>query len=130
MDGLVGVESLSAAASVSIKLLIFDKMTKDKKYIIERISESVRQIDPNAKVYLFGSRARGDETPDSDWDILILTEYAVSIKDEQRFRHKLIPLELELGEAFSTFVYYQKDWITRHRITPFYQNVTKEGIKI
>ncbi|MBW6536858.1 MAG: nucleotidyltransferase domain-containing protein [Mariniphaga sp.] len=69
-----------------------------KKKIVRRVSE----IDPDAEVYLFGSRARGDFKKDSDWDLLILTNYPVTLKDEQRYRHHLIPLELETGEAFST----------------------------
>jgi uncharacterized protein len=98
--------------------------------IKKMIAKWVHEVDPDAEVYLFGSRARGDFKKDSDWDLLILTNYPVTLKDEQRFRHHLIPLELETGEAFSTFVYEKLDWETRHKITPFYQNVTREGIQI
>ena len=97
-----------------------------KKMIAERVNE----IDPKAEIFLFGSRARGDFNENSDWDILILTNYPVSLKDEQRFRHHLVFLELETGEVFSTFVYEKKDWETRHKITPFYQNVIKESYQI
>jgi uncharacterized protein len=98
--------------------------------IKKMIAKWVHELDPDAEVYLFGSRARGDFKKDSDWDLLILTNSPVTLKDEQRFRHHLIPLELETGEAFSTFVFERKDWETRHNITPFYQNVTNESIQI
>jgi len=46
-------------------------MTIDDK-IKDRIKQNIDAIDPNAEAYLFGSRARGNEDTDSDWDVLIL----------------------------------------------------------
>jgi len=105
-------------------------MDKKKKLITQKISAKIKEIDASAEIYLFGSRARGDEKPDSDWDILILSKNQITLKDEQKFRHHLIPLELELGEAFSVFVFSKKEWDTRHSITPFYHNVKFERIQI
>jgi predicted nucleotidyltransferase len=42
--------------------------------ILDNISKAIRRKDPYAEVFLFGSRARGDNRPDSDWDILILID--------------------------------------------------------
>ncbi|RLD88626.1 MAG: nucleotidyltransferase domain-containing protein [Bacteroidetes bacterium] len=94
------------------------------------IRNSIHLIDPNAEVILYGSRARGDERTDSDWDILILTNYPVDIPTERKFRDKLYDLELKNGESFSVFAYSKNDWTTKQRITPFYQNVTQEGIRL
>ena len=45
-------------------------MNKD---VLEHIEDTVRDIMPlDARILLFGSRARGDARPDSDWDILII----------------------------------------------------------
>ncbi len=93
------------------------------------IRNSIHMIDPKAEVILYGSRARGDERTDSDWDILILTNYPVDLEIERKFRDKLYDLELETGESFSVFAYSKNDWVTKQRITPFYQNVTQEGIR-
>jgi len=30
----------------------------------------IKKVDPDAEVILFGSRAKGEEREDSDWDIL------------------------------------------------------------
>jgi predicted nucleotidyltransferase len=81
-------------------------------------------------VVLYGSRARGDDHIDSDWDILVLTDSQSDIHTERRFRHKLYDLELETGESFSVFVYSKHDWHKRQNITPFYRNVSREGLQI
>ena len=103
-------------------------MKAKTQHISQLIRNSVRSIDPKAEVILYGSRARGDERIDSDWDILILTDYSVNLQIEREFRDKLYDLELETGEPFSVFAYSKSDWQTKQRITPFYQNVTQEGI--
>ena len=103
-------------------------MKTKTQYISQLIRNSISSIDPNAEVILYGSRARGDERTDSDWDILILTDYVINLQIERKFRDNLYDLELETGEPFSVFAYSKNDWQTKQRITPFYQNVTQEGI--
>jgi len=103
-------------------------MKRKTKYISQLIRTYVNSIDNNAEVILYGSRARGDERKDSDWDILILTDYSIDPSQERRFRDKLYDLELETGEPFSVFVYSKNEWQTKQRITPFFFNVTHEGI--
>ncbi|TKK70312.1 nucleotidyltransferase domain-containing protein [Ilyomonas limi] len=59
-------------------------MAMTKEEILATIKEKVLSIVPNAKVMLFGSRARGDWHEESDWDILVLTEQEVTheLKEE------------------------------------------------
>jgi predicted nucleotidyltransferase len=39
--------------------------------ILENIRTLKRQLLPNDRMILFGSQARGDARPDSDWDLLV-----------------------------------------------------------
>lgn len=105
-------------------------MKKKTQYIGRLIKNCISEIDPNAIVILYGSRARGDEHQDSDWDILILTDYPANLEVERKFRNELYDLELETGEAFSVFVYSKIDWQTKQRITPYYHSVTTEGVNL
>lgn len=98
--------------------------------LLQKIKSYAQAIDAGAEVILFGSRARGTAREDSDWDILILVPGPVTLKLEQAFRHKLFELELEFGQAISTFVYSKSDWNGKFRVTPLYRNVAKEGIEI
>ena len=105
-------------------------MNRKSKNIGRLIRSAINLVDESAEVILYGSRARGDERVDSDWDVLILTDYPVDQEVEQNFRNYLYDLELETGEAFSVFVYSKKNWTTKQRITPFYQNVIREGVSL
>lgn len=105
-------------------------MKKKTQYIGRLIKNCISEIDPNAIVILYGSRARGDERNDSDWDILILTDYPANLEVERKFRNELYDLELETGESFSIFVYSKHDWQTKQKITPYYQNVITEGVNL
>jgi predicted nucleotidyltransferase len=40
--------------------------------IFEQIRQLKRELIPNERLILFGSQARGDARPDSDWDLLLL----------------------------------------------------------
>jgi predicted nucleotidyltransferase len=105
-------------------------MTHKDNDIIKRIKASIKIIDPRAQVIIFGSRARGDAKIESDWDILILTDYLVTTEVERSFRNNLFDIEIETGEVFSTFVYQKQIWNTKHKVTPLYRNIKREGVRI
>ncbi len=105
-------------------------MKTDKSIVLSRIKSIVKEIDPTADVILYGSRARGDEHPDSDWDLLILVNSKADLDYERIFRHSLYEIELELGEAFSITVYNKIEWRSKHWMTPLYQNISDEGLRI
>jgi predicted nucleotidyltransferase len=103
-------------------------MRYSRDYIITLIRKKVKETDPEAEVILYGSRARQDDKKGSDWDLLILTHYSVSFREEQAFRHHLYDIELETGEIISTFVYSKMAWEREHSLTPLYQEISREGI--
>ena len=101
---------------------------KDTKKILQRIKLTVNQSDPSARVYLYGSRARGNARPDSDWDLLILIgKENVSDEDEKKITWPLYDLEFETGEVLSPMVYSEREWFSKYRVTPFYLTVMREG---
>ncbi len=84
--------------------------------------------DPTAKIYLYGSRAKGSASKESDWDLLILLKRKKITPDiERSITSPLYDLEFETGELISPMVYAENEWNTKYRITPFYQNVMNEG---
>src|SRR5450759_1433943 len=106
-------------------------MIRRKKHVIQLIRQKVNEIDNTAEVILYGSRARGDNKQDSDWDVMILLKQKnVDKKVEQTVRHHLLDLELEIGVPISVFVYSKSDWEGKYSITPLFKSIKKEGILI
>ena len=99
--------------------------------IIDRISKSIHSKDPKAEAFLFGSRARGNNRNDSDWDILILIDNdKVTNEIDDYFRDDLYNIELESGQIISTFIYSKEYWTKTLVYSPLYKNVIKEGVKL
>ena len=68
----------------------------DSNNILQRIKSIVFKSDPLAKVYLYGSRARGTMQPDSDWDLLILlNKDKITYDIEKDVTYPLYELEFE-----------------------------------
>lgn len=96
--------------------------------VLKRIKKIVLDREPTAKVYLYGSRARGVIRPDSDWDLLILLKQdKITVDLEKKVTYPLYDLEFEIGEIISPAVYSEKEWNTKHKITPFYSNVMRDS---
>ena len=99
--------------------------------ILENITKAIHRQDPTAQAFLFGSRARGDNKPDSDWDIIILiNNKSVTSEIEDRFRDVLYNIELESGQIISTFIYPKTFWNKTLKYSPLYKAVKKEGIAL
>ena len=95
------------------------------------IASSIHQKDPNAEAILFGSRARGDFRPDSDWDILILVDDPKFTNElDDKFRDELYDIELESGQNISILIYPKDYWEKELLYSPLYSNVAKEGIRL
>jgi predicted nucleotidyltransferase len=100
-----------------------------KDQILQRIKDSVRSTAPDATLILYGSYARGDYREDSDIDLLVLMEKEnVTRDDEIRIKYPLYNIETDTGIIISPFVLSKKIWSTRHRVTPFYENIQREGV--
>jgi uncharacterized protein len=103
----------------------------NKSLIINRIKKTIHDKDPKADAFLFGSRARGDNRTDSDWDILILVDSGkITNEIEDQFRDGLYDIELDSGQIISTFIYPKSLWESSLRFSPLYKNVKKEGIQL
>lgn len=101
------------------------------KTMQEKIKANVLEVDPDAEVWLYGSRARGTARSDSDWDVLVLSSRQhFTTADESRFIDHMCELIVETGEVIQLFAYNKDDWHQRHRITPFYQNVQHDAVRL
>ena len=97
--------------------------------VIEQIKDIIRHVAPTPKTILYGSQARNEARSDSDIDLLILLDgEKITLKEEEAITLPLYELELKTGISISPMVMLKKLWENRPFKTPFYINVTNEGI--
>ena len=100
-----------------------------ERALLEGCRDAVRALVPGAEVILYGSRARGDAGPESDYDLLVLVDGPVDWRLEDQIRQRLYGLELETGAVVTINAYNRSDWCSPlYRAMPFTQNVEREGI--
>lgn len=107
---------------------------KDKyQNLLSRIKTEVERVAPGAEIILYGSVARGEETEDSDIDVLILLDKDVphlSLADTEEIVAVLFDLEIETGVPISPVIRTRKQWKTPPFRTPFIINVLNEGKRL
>ncbi|MGY4707261.1 nucleotidyltransferase domain-containing protein [Candidatus Bipolaricaulota sp. J31] len=106
-------------------------MDEREKMVLERCKQVILQHAPEARVLLYGSRARGTATPDSDYDLLVLTPAPLAPEAIDWIREALYELELEYGVVISVLFFSEAEWRDpRRRATPFYREVEREGVPL
>jgi predicted nucleotidyltransferase len=106
-------------------------MSSKEQILLDRIIGVVNRTAPEAELYLYGSRARHDAKQISDWDLLILLNAKnVSFGFETKFMDEFYDLEVETGAIISPLIYTKSDWNENHAITPLFENIQREGIRI
>ena len=99
----------------------------DRGEINITIIDYLRPYGPE-RIGIFGSYARGDYRDDSDLDLLVLVDKdIISRFDQKRIKYPLYEIEFDTGTIISPLIFSRKDWEKNHRITPFYENVAREG---
>lgn len=96
---------------------------------LTRIKQTATSTIPKGgKAILYGSRARGDARKNSDWDILILLDKdTLDQSDYDNVSYPFVLLGCDLDQEINPIMYTTKEWES-YRITPFYENVTRDGI--
>lgn len=105
--------------------------SRDDAELLECVRAVVREGEPDAEIILYGSRARGDESADSDWDLLILLTGKVDERRRRTIEDRLFDVELATKCVLSTIVHERDEWASRlFQAMPFHENVTRDGIRL
>lgn len=105
------------------------KKSPEASDLLKRIQNVVHSIVPGAEIILYGSRARGDASRISDWDLLILVNQPLDHNLVAKVRDHLYDLELETDTVLSSIIRTRQDWYSdRYSILPLKQIVDREGV--
>ena len=97
--------------------------------IVNELKAGLRLIygEQLARVYLFGSYARGDADRESDIDVLVvLKDFERYPREVRRTSQLVADLSLKLGATISPVFMREREWL--HGDTPFLANVRDEAI--
>lgn len=103
----------------------------NRKELLEQVKQAIHEMEPEAEIFLYGSRSRGDFVQESDWDFLILVEGLLDDKRIDKIRHRLYKVEWEFDEVISSIIRTHEEWNSNlYRSIPFHQRVEREGVKL
>lgn len=110
-----------------ISLQIIDQKIK---IVIEEVKQIIQSvIDYPFEIILYGSVARGDETNESDIDLLVLINGLVNYTLKQLIRESVYDIELERDVVISLFIESKENWETKYAtLSLFYENIQRECI--
>jgi len=110
------------------KICTFEKMNQHGR-ILSTLKEKINKIDPDARIILFGSRARHDSHEDSDWDFLILTKRNVTRDLRNSISDTMFEIELETDQVLAAIIQNYDVWKSYSGL-PIVDNISNEGIEI
>jgi uncharacterized protein len=96
-----------------------------KKQLLEKYPNQI------VRFMVFGSYARGEQTSDSDIDVLVTFSYPVNWELEREIINLAYDIELENDVLLDLKIFFEADiQNTLLGATPLIENVMKEGIQL
>jgi predicted nucleotidyltransferase len=98
---------------------------------IESAAKCLRESLPVERVILFGSKARGDDSADSDIDLLVLTRDPTDRSLRRRALDLLHPLEVRQEKWFGLLLVSLHEWNHGlYQAMPIRGEIEREGVEI
>lgn len=105
-------------------------LAENERRAIKAAAEVLRSQLPVADIVLFGSKARGDSDPDSDIDLLVLTERRLDRQEEQAMGRSLFDIGLRFDVVFGPLTVDAREWQEgMHSVLPIHAEVEREGVR-
>lgn len=107
------------------------KLPEPVRMALEELKGALAELygDRLQGLYLYGSYARGDFTPDSDVDVLVVLAGEVK-PGEEVGRYSQIVADINLRHDVLIATFPVSEWWLRERKTPLLENVRREGVRV
>ena len=121
--------NLSGPQEILMKTLNDLSLKDNEREAIREATRMLKEKFPVKEVILFGSKARGDDNPESDIDLLLLTTRPINWRERQSIIHALFDLGMRYDVIFSildtTEADYEQGIFTAF---PIYREIKKDGV--
>ncbi|MDD2957295.1 MAG: nucleotidyltransferase domain-containing protein [Lachnospiraceae bacterium] len=101
----------------------------DQNVLTELVNGILKVMEHKiVKIVLYGSVARGTNTEESDVDIALLLLEDMDRETEEKLSDFIVDMNLKYDKVFSVIDINFDKFKKWEGVTPFYQNVNKEGV--
>lgn len=101
----------------------------EKNAIDELVNGILNVMEPLlVKIVLYGSFAKGTNKEESDVDIALLMHGELDKDTEEKLSDFIVDMNLKYDKVFSVIDIDYKRFCEWENVTPFYSNISSEGI--
>jgi predicted nucleotidyltransferase len=107
-----------------------NNLTEKEKQAVKELIDELKKLygDNLSRVILYGSKARGDATEDSDIDILVVLKKKIQNFSSERKKVKEISWRLSYKYDLLLSIIIRSEQEYMRKDTPLLMNIEKEGI--
>ncbi len=114
-----------------MRRLVEVSLSAPDRAAVEAAARLLKERFAVERVILFGSKARGDDRPDSDIDPLVLTARKLTSWQRGELANALVPVEIEHGVIIELLVHDRADWESGVvTVLPVHQAVESDGVMV
>ena len=113
-------------------MIVPERKTLDDKEMFDDIVRAVLSVmgDDAVRIILYGSVARGDNTPESDVDIAMIIRGELDRIADKELTRAVTELDLKYDTVLSVIDVEEKHFRRYKNDLPFYKNIEREGITL
>lgn len=108
---------------------IHPKLTDAEREAIREVVSRLNSKYPVSGIWLYGSKASGKSTPESDIDLLVLTAQKLDWKQRNSMTDAIYDIQLKYDVVVSLLVVLEDEWkFGRYSVLAIHDEIEKYGV--
>ncbi len=103
-------------------------LTIKEKKALKEIKDFLNQIFKESKIFIYGSRAGGEHTQESDLDLLIIIPN-LDWKIKKKIINRITEINWKYDTNISPVIVSKEEW-TKYPTIPLFQEVKEKGLMV
>ncbi len=111
-----------------MKEFIRHNLTNREKKALKEIKDFINQTFKESKIFIYGSKAYGEPTQESDLDLLIIVPN-LNWKGKKKIINKITEINWKYDTNISPIIVSKEEWI-KYPTMPLFQEVKEKGLVV